>query len=78
MTIPGNSRTSASSERRGRRLALVGLLLYALVALADMTAHLRADAHAGRRWHDPGNIAVAFAAGLFWPADFVAAALLSD
>ena len=78
MTTPGSSRISASSERRGNRLALVALSLYAIVALGDMTAHLRGDANAGRDWHDPGSLAVAFAAGLFWPVDLVAAALLAD
>ena len=36
----------------------------------------RADVPAGRNWHDPANLAVAFAAGLFWPADLIAGLLL--
>jgi hypothetical protein len=59
-----------------RRLWLIALCLYAAAAIIDITAHLRADAPAGRNWHDPANLAVAFAAGLFWPADLIAGLLL--
>jgi hypothetical protein len=38
--------------------------------------HLNADSRAGQDWRDPANLAVAFSAGLFWPADLIAALLL--
>ena len=60
-----------------RRVWLAALCLYAAAAAADIGAHLSADRQAGRNWHDPANLAVAVSAGLFWPADFVAALLLS-
>ena len=59
-----------------RRVWLVVLWLYAAAAGIDMAAHLSADSRAGRDWHDPANLAVAFSAGLFWPADLVASLLL--
>jgi hypothetical protein len=59
-----------------RRLWLIALCLYAAVAALDIAAHLRADVRAGQSWHDPANLAVAFSAGLFWPADLAALALL--
>jgi hypothetical protein len=59
-----------------RRLWPIALCLYAAAAVIDVAAHLRADAQAGRNWHDPANLAVAFSAGLFWPADLIAAVLL--
>jgi hypothetical protein len=59
-----------------RRLWLIALCLYAAAAVIDITAHLRGDAQAGGNWHDPANLAVAFSAGLFWPADLIAALLL--
>ena len=81
MTIPGNSRTSASSEPRRARLKrrawLAALVLYGVATIADMAVHLNADRHAGEDWRAPDNLAVAFAAGLFWPLDLVARALLA-
>jgi hypothetical protein len=59
-----------------RRLWLIALCLYAAAAVTDIAAHLRADHQADRNWHDPANLAVAFSAGLFWPADLIAALLL--
>jgi hypothetical protein len=59
-----------------RRVWLVGVCLYAIAAAADITAHLYADERAGRQWFDPANLAVALAAGLFWPVDLVAQKLL--
>ena len=58
-----------------RRLWLLALCLYAAAGLADMSAHLAA-AHA-KGEIGPNNIPVAFAAGLFWPADLVAQILLA-
>jgi hypothetical protein len=54
----------------------IALCLYALAAVVDFAAHLQSDSRAGRDWHDPANLAVAFSAGLFWPADLVALLLL--
>jgi hypothetical protein len=55
---------------------LVVLCLYAVGVAADMAAHLMADVGAGQSWHDPANLAVAFSAALFWPADLIASLLL--
>ncbi|MBV9965125.1 MAG: hypothetical protein JO008_05475 [Alphaproteobacteria bacterium] len=60
-----------------RRLWAIGLLLYALIAAADMGHHLYRTAHAGGAWYAPPNLVVAFSAGLFWPGDLVAHFLLS-
>jgi hypothetical protein len=80
VTIPGSSRTSASSEpRRARlpqRLWLLALCLYALAAAGDVAAHLDADRRAGAAWIAPGHLIVSFSAGLFWPVDLVARVLL--
>ena len=59
-----------------RRVWLIALCLYAAAAAGDFAAHLAADSRAGRNWHDPANLAVAFSAGLFWPADLVTSLLL--
>jgi hypothetical protein len=59
-----------------RRVWLIGLCLYAAAAALDFAAHLNADSRAGRNWHDPANLAVAFSAALFWPADLIAGLLL--
>ena len=59
-----------------RRLWLIALCLYTAAAVIDIAAHLRADARAGRNWHDPANLAVAVSAGMFWPADLIAGLLL--
>jgi hypothetical protein len=59
-----------------RRLWLIALCLYAAAAAIDIGAHLRADAQAGRSWHEPANLAVALSAGLFWPADLITLLLL--
>jgi hypothetical protein len=58
-----------------RRLWLAALCLYAAAGLADMAVHLNNVRRAG----EPvaANIPVAFAAGLFWPADLVAQVLLA-
>ncbi len=59
-----------------RRVWLIALCLYAAATVIDIAAHLRADAQAGRNWHDLANLAVGFSAGLFWPADLIAGLLL--
>ena len=59
-----------------RRLWLVGLWLYALAGAADAAVYLRGEARIGQDWRTPDNLAVAFSAGLFWPVDLVAKALL--
>ena len=59
-----------------QRLWLGALCLYWLAAAADVAAHLASDSRAGQDWHDPANLAVAFSAGLFWPADLIASLLL--
>ena len=61
-----------------RRGWLVVLWLYALAAAADMGWHFDQDRRAGRDWLSPANIAVTFSAGLFWPLDLVAQALLAE
>jgi hypothetical protein len=61
---------------RTRRVWLAALCLYGLAGAVDMAAHLAADSHAGQDWRDPANLAVAFSAGLFWPADLIASLLL--
>jgi hypothetical protein len=61
----------------GRRAGLVVLCLYALVALADTTMHLRQPIEYGMGRLAPDRVIVAADAGLFWPADLVAAALLA-
>jgi hypothetical protein len=55
---------------------LVALCLYVAGAAINMAVHLAADVRAGQSWHDPANLAVAFSAGLFWPADLIASLLL--
>jgi hypothetical protein len=61
-----------------RYAGLAVLCLYALVALADTAAHLRQPIKYGLGRLAPERVIVATDAGLFWPADLVAAALLSQ
>ena len=68
-SLPGDARMS-------RRVWLDGLLVYAAAAAADVGVHLTADRRAGENWLSPDNLAVAVAAGLFWPVDLVAQRLL--
>ena len=60
-----------------RRAWLVVLWLYAIAVAGDFALHLNADAKAGESWFAPDNLAVAFAASLFWPLDGVAHLLLA-
>jgi hypothetical protein len=59
-----------------RRAWLVGLWLYAIAGATDAAIFLRHEARAGEDWWAPDNLAVAFSAGLFWPVDLLARALL--
>ena len=63
-------------SRRKRRLWLAGIALYALAAAGDMAYHLFDHRFERDGSPDPGDYAVAFAAGLFWPVDIVAQLLL--
>ena len=58
-SLPGDARMS-------RRMWLVGLLVYAIAAAADVSVHLTADRRAGENWLSPANLAVAISASLFW------------
>jgi hypothetical protein len=60
-----------------RRVWLIALCLYAILAAADVAVHLNEDRMAGQDWRAPDNLAVAVAAGLFWPVDLVARRLLA-
>ena len=59
-----------------RRVWLVALWLYAVLAATDIAMHLNDDRLAGQNWLAPDNLAVAVSAGLFWPVDLVARRLL--
>jgi hypothetical protein len=59
------------------RAWLVGLLLYGLVAGIDFAYHLNGDLRSGDETIQISEVAVAFSAGLFWPIDVVAIALLA-
>jgi hypothetical protein len=63
---------------KGRYAGLVVLCLYALAALADTAAHLRRPIESGVARFASGRVIAATDAGLFWPADLVAAALLAQ
>jgi len=67
--------TDTATSAMRRWVWLVVLCVYAAGAAADMAVHLAADVRAGESWHDPANLAVAFSAGLFWPADLIASLL---
>ena len=54
-----------------RRLWLAALLVYVVIGAVDFSVRLFEDRQPGERFH-PANVIVAFAAGLFWPADIVA------
>lgn len=61
-----------------RRGWLIVLCLYAIAVVIDVAAHLREDRHLGTGTIGYSEVAVAFAAGLFWPADLVARFLLKS
>ncbi|HVC51150.1 MAG TPA: hypothetical protein VND87_03930 [Stellaceae bacterium] len=62
---------------RARRASLVALLLYAACAAADTGLHLAQPPVAGVARFALGRVIVATNAGLFWPVDLVAEALLA-
>jgi hypothetical protein len=67
----------STDEPRSRRGAwLVALWLYALAAGLDITSHLSDNLRSGNQQIEFSEVAVAFSAGLFWPIDAVATALL--
>jgi hypothetical protein len=70
---------SASTEaaRLRQRAWLIALLLYALGAGVDIARHLTEDLRTGNEAIEFSEVAVAFSAGLFWPLDIVATALLA-
>jgi hypothetical protein len=59
------------------RAWLAALLLYALGACADFAYHLIDDLQSEDEAIEVSEVAVAFSAGLFWPIDIVAMALLA-
>jgi hypothetical protein len=61
----------------GRRAWLIGLMLYGLGAGIDFAYHLIDDLRSGDEAIEFSEVAVAFSAGLFWPVDIVAMALLA-
>jgi hypothetical protein len=60
-----------------RRAWLVGLLFYGLGAGIDFAYHLIDDLYSGDKAIEFSKVAVAFSAGLFWPIDMIAMALLA-
>ena len=62
--------------RTRRQIWLAALLLYAFGASADLAHHLIDDLSSGDHIIEFAEVAVAFSAGLFWPVDLVAMALL--
>lgn len=60
-----------------RRAWRVALVLYGLAGVGDFAWHLTEDLRTGNREIEFSEVAVAFAAALFWPLDIVAAALLA-
>ena len=79
MTIRGSSRMFASINkgRNQRRVWLAALLLYAFGACVDVRHRLTDDLYGRSRAFEFSGIPVAFSAGLFWPVDLIARALLS-
>jgi hypothetical protein len=74
--ILGNSRTSASADPRfaHRSAWLAALLLYGFATVGDFAYHLVEDLQTG---NEASQVAVAFSAALFWPADLIAMSLLA-
>ena len=77
--IRGSSRTSESSDTRGRHRSawLAALLFYALAAGGDFAYHLIEDVRTGNDAIEVSDITVAFSAAVFWPIDLIAMALLA-
>ena len=68
---------SIDSPSGRRRAWLAALLLYGVAAGLDVARHLADDLYSGNQAIEFPEIAVAFSAGLFWPVDLIAKALLS-
>ncbi|HEX3882722.1 MAG TPA: hypothetical protein VHW66_08695 [Stellaceae bacterium] len=66
------------AETTASRVGLAALCLYTMLGLADAGLHLRRPVEYGTPRFAPGRVVVAADAGLFWPVDLVAAALLSE
>ena len=60
-----------------RHAWLLVLVAYAVAGLADMSWRLIDDLTAGDQKIELSELDVAFSAGLFWPVDLVATALLA-
>ena len=52
-------------------------MFYALAASGDFAYHLIEDLHTGNQAIEVSDVAVAFSAAVFWPADLIAMALLA-
>jgi hypothetical protein len=76
---PGSSRTSAPTDPSlaHRSAWLAALLLYGFAAAGDFAYHLVEDLRTGNEAIEASEVAVAFSAALFWPADLVAMSLLA-
>ena len=76
----GSSRTSESSDTRGRYRSawLAVLLFYAAAAGGDFVYHLIEDVRTGNDAIEVADITVAFSAAVFWPVDLIAMALLAS
>jgi hypothetical protein len=57
-------------------MALIGLCLYALILVGDAGYHLHGELRHIKHQIGFAEISVAFAAGLFWPADLLVAGLM--
>jgi|GEM_PF-2309487 hypothetical protein len=66
------------TARRYRAFWTAALCLYAAAGLGDAALHIREEHAAPAGRFAPGHLAVAFAAGLFWPVDLVAQVLLPE
>jgi hypothetical protein len=66
---------SIDKARTQRRVWLAALLLYAFGAGVDVSHRLTDDSR--NRAFEFAEIPVTFSAGLFWPVDLIASALLS-
>lgn len=77
--ILGNSRISASADPRfaPRSAWLAALLLYGFATAGDFAYHLVEDLQTGNEAIEASEVAVAFSAALFWPADLIAMTLLA-
>ncbi|MBV8935625.1 MAG: hypothetical protein JO095_07460 [Alphaproteobacteria bacterium] len=56
---------------------MAALLLYGLAASGDFAFHLVENLRTGNDTIEVSEVAVAFSAALFWPADLIAMSLLA-